>query len=195
MAEELTLDPATTALVLIDLQGGIVARATEPYPAREVVARAARLAQAFRAAGATVILVRVTPSADGRDALRPRTDVAPPAWSGPRPPDFATIDPALGPEPGDLLITKRQWGAFHGTELDLQLRRRGIRAIVLGGISTERGVESTARAAYEHAYKLVLVEDACAAGSAADHRHSMTRIFSQIGLVRTAEQVLAALEG
>ena len=44
---------------------------------------------------------------------------------------------------GDIVITKRQWGAFHGTELDLQLRRRGIRGIVLGGIATNFGVEFT----------------------------------------------------
>ncbi len=193
MADDLSLDTATTALVLIDLQAGIVARDTQPYASSAVVARAARLARRFREVGATVFLVRVTPSPDGRDALRPLADVARPAGTGAPPADFATLVPDLGPEPGDLVITKRQWGAFHGTELDLQLRRRGIRTIVLAGISTERGVESTARAAYEHAYGLVVVEDACSASDAADHRHSMTRIFPQIGRVRTTEQVLAAL--
>ena len=65
------------------------------------------------------------------------------------------------PAPTDLVITKRQWGAFHGTELDLQLRRRGIRCIVLGGIATNIGVESTARAALELGYELVIAEDMC----------------------------------
>jgi nicotinamidase-related amidase len=67
---------------------------------------------------------------------------------------------------GDLQITKRQWGAFYGTELDLQLRRRGIRTIVLGGVATQIGVESTAREAYEHGYELINVRDATASTDA-----------------------------
>ena len=81
----------------------------------------------------------------------------------PRPADWAEIVPELGPEPGDLVITKRQWGAFYGTELDLQLRRRGIDTILLTGIATNIGVESTARDAYERGYRQVFVEDAMAA--------------------------------
>jgi nicotinamidase-related amidase len=145
---DLTLTPARAALVVIDLQRGIAGAPTAPHPAGDVVAHAAAVAVALRTAGGTVVLVHVTPSADGRDALRPQTDT--PAWQpGPRPQDWAEIVPELGPEPGDLVITKRQWGAFYGTELDLQLRRRGIDTILLAGISTNVGVESTARDAYE----------------------------------------------
>ncbi len=144
---DLTLAPAHTALVVIDLQRGIAGAPTAPHPASDVVAHATAVAVALRAAGGTVVLVHVTPSADGKDALHPQTDT--PAWQpGPRPADWAEIVPELGPEPGDLVITKRQWGAFYGTELDLQLRRRGIDTILLAGISTNVGVESTARDAY-----------------------------------------------
>jgi nicotinamidase-related amidase len=109
--------------------------------------------------------------------------------------DFPTgwdeIVPELGPEPGDIVVTKRNWGAFYGTELDLQLRRRGVTTIVLGGISTNIGVESTARAAHEHGYQLVLVEDAMASMSADEHAFAITKIFPRLGLVRSTEEVLA----
>jgi nicotinamidase-related amidase len=118
-----------------------------------------------------------------------------PAWQpGPRPPDWAEIVPELGPEPGDLVITKRQWGAFYGTELDLQLRRRGIDTILLAGISTNVGVESTARDAYERGYAQVFVEDAMAARNPDEHAHTVRTVFARIGRVRSTAQVLAALE-
>jgi nicotinamidase-related amidase len=190
---DLVLTPARTALVVIDLQRGTVGAPTAPYPAGDVVAHAATVAGALRAAGGMVVLVHVTPSADGKDALRPQTDT--PLWQpGPRPPDWAEIVPELGPEPGDLVITKRQWGAFYGTELDLQLRRRGIDTILLAGISTNVGVESTARDAYERGYEQVFVEDAMAARSPDEHAHTVRTVFARIGRVRSTADVLAALE-
>ena len=139
------------------------------------------------------VLVHVTPSADGRDALHPQTDT-PARQPGPRSSDWAEIVPELGPESGDLVITKRQWGAFHGTELDLQLRRRGIDTILLAGISTNVGVESTARDAYERGYDQVFVEDAMAARTADEHAHTIRTVFTRIGRVRSMAEVLAALE-
>ena len=191
---DLTLMPARTALVVIDLQRGIAEATTAPHPASDVVAHAAAVAVALRAAGGTVVLVHVTPSADGRDALRPQTDT--PAWQpGPRPADWAAIVPELGSAPGDVVITKRQWGAFYGTELDLQLRRRGIDTILLAGISTNVGVESTARDAYERGYEQVFVEDAMAARSPDEHAHTVRTVFPRIGRVRSTAQVLAAIDG
>ena len=187
----LTLDPRTTALVLIDLQRGIVGRQTGPHAASDVVARARRLAARFRQAGATVVLVRVAYSPDGRDRLTSRSDAAP--LSGAVPPDFSELVPELGQAPGDVVVTKRQWGAFYGTELELQLRRRAVRTIVLGGISTNFGVESTARDAYERGYELVFAEDAMAGLSAEAHQFAVATIFPRIGMVRSTEEVLAAL--
>jgi nicotinamidase-related amidase len=93
-----------------------------------------------------------------------------------------------------VIITKRQWGAFYGTELDLQLRRRGVDTIVLCGISTSIGVESTARDAYERGYNQIFVEDAMAARDVEEHRHTVRSLFPRIGRVRTTEEVLAAIK-
>ena len=103
--------------------------------------------------------------------------------------------PELGPEGGDIVITKRQWGAFYGTELDLQLRRRGVTTIILGGISTDIGVESTARGAYERGYAQIFALDAMAARSAAGHAHAVGEILPRIGRVRSVDEIVAALGG
>lgn len=183
------LDPRT-ALVLIDLQKGIVGMRTV-HDAAAVIANAARLADAFRRADLPVVLVNVAFSPDGEDRLRPRSDVPPPASLPP--PDFGELVPELHAAPRDVRITKRQWGAFHGTELDLQLRRRGVTGIVLGGISTSIGVESTARSAFEHGYHIVLAADATTDTVEESHRHAVERIFPRIGQVRTTDEILAAL--
>jgi nicotinamidase-related amidase len=191
---ELELQPAGTALVVIDLQRGIVGMPAAPNSSADVVARVAQMAKAMRAAGGTVVLVHVTPSPDGKDGLRPVTDA--PAMGAGRslPPDWADFMPELGPEVGDILITKRQWGAFYGTELDLQLRRRHVDTIVLCGISTSIGVESTARDAFERGYTQIFVEDAMASREAAEHNHTVATLFPRIGRVRSTEEVLAALK-
>jgi nicotinamidase-related amidase len=98
----------------------------------------------------------------------------------------------MGPEPTDFVITKHQWGAFYGTELDLEFRRRGITTMVLCGISTDIGVESTARFAFEYGYSQIFAEDAMTALSAEEHNFSVTKIFPRIGLVRKTDQILTA---
>ncbi len=188
---DLVLDAGRTALVVIDLQRGIVGTNPAPHSGPEVVARAASVARALRAAGGTVVWVRVTPSPDGRDALHPLTDA--PGVSGQRPPDWAELMPELDRQPGDIVITKRQWGAFYGTELDLQLRRRGICTILLCGITTNIGVETTARDAYDRGYDQVFIEDATSARSAEEHAFVMRTAFPRMGRVRTTGQVLRAL--
>jgi nicotinamidase-related amidase len=190
---ELTIDPSTTALVLIDLQLGIVAMNVAPQPSSEVVSKASQLATAFRNKGGTVVLVNVANTPDGRDALAPTVDN--PAPAGKRPDNWAQFVPELNQQAGDLVITKRQWGAFYGTELDLQLRRRKIRTIVLAGISTNVGVESTARDAFERAYDQIFVQDAMASPSAEAHAATVKFTFPRMGRIRSTEQVLAALGG
>src|ERR1700677_1297967 len=144
------IDPLRTALVLIDLQRGITGMPTAPHSGPDVVKNAALLAEQFRKMGSPGALVRVAFSPDGKDALKPEADA--PHRMGALPPDWAEIVPEIGPYDGDIVITKHQWGAFYGTELDLQLRRRGITKIVIGGIATNFGVESTARDAFELGY-------------------------------------------
>lgn len=188
---DLTLDPATTALVAVDLQHGIVNMDTVPYKSADVVANAARIAKALREKGGFCAFVRVTNAADGADALKPVADVVPPP-APPRPTYWAELVPALGIKDDDVVITKRQWGAFYGTDLELHLRRRGIRTIILLGIATNIGVESTARDAYERGFDQVVVEDGCAALNADAHKASIG-LFGRIARVRSTEQVLDAL--
>jgi len=185
------IDKSKTALVVIDLQKGIVGRQTAPYACMIVVKNAAALADAFRENGMPVFLVRVTPSPDGKDALRPIADAAMPAQTFP--PDWAEIVPELGPKQGDFVITKHQWGAFYGTELDLEFRRRGITTVVLCGIATNIGVESTARFAYEYGYNQIFAEDAMSALSTEEHMFAITKIFPRIGLVRKTKEILTDL--
>ena len=187
----LKLDAATTALVLIDLQQGILPYAKAPYDAAAVLAHAAPLAAAFRAAKAPVVLVKVGFSADGGDALKSIVDAPNPP--GAPPANWMADTAELPPQPGDIHIVKRQWGAFHGTELDLQLRRRGIRTIVLAGIATSIGVESTARFAWELGYDIVFAEDATSGPDAAMHANSFEKVFPRLGRVRKTADVLAAL--
>ena len=188
----ITLDLATTALVLIDLQNGIAGMEVHPHSSASVIGNAAKLAKRFREVGAPVVLVNVAFPV-GAAALRPVADVAmnlpasvPPGWDA--------IVPELATAADDIHITKRQWGAFYGTALDLQLRRRGIKTIVLGGIATNIGVESTARDAYEHGYHQVIVEDLCAATVSKEmHDFAFKFIFPRIARVRSTEDVLQAL--
>jgi nicotinamidase-related amidase len=186
-----TIDKAKTALVVIDLQKGIVSRQGAPYASEVVVKNAAMLAEAFRKNRMPVFLVHVTPSSDGKDALHPVADAEP--WKQAPSPDWAEIVPEMGPMPGDFVITKHQWGAFYGTELDLEFRRRGITTMVLCGIATNIGVESTARFAYEYGYNQIFAEDAMSAFSAEEHEFTVSKTFPRIGLVRKTEEIVGAL--
>ncbi|MDT8911894.1 isochorismatase family protein [Amycolatopsis sp. PS_44_ISF1] len=181
-----------TALVLIDLQNGVAAAPTQPYSGPEVISRAAELADAFRAAGQTVVHVRVTMAADGSDWPGGRTEGR--SRGGTRPEGWDRIVDELSGHPEDLVVTKRNVGAFHGTDLDLHLRRRGVTQIVLGGIATSMGVEATARAAYDHGYHVALASDAMADLDAEGHRHSVERVFPRLGETGTTAEILALLE-
>jgi len=176
------LDPRISALVLIDLQKGILGYSLTPVSSQELLERGRTLAERFRSAKATVVLVNVAFSPDGADMLRQPVDQAQPLPAGGFPAGWSEFPSGLM-QTGDLQITKRQWGAFHGTELDLQLRRRGIRTIVLGGVATHIGVESTARQAYERGYELLIVKDATTSSDAEAHAMSMKHIMPRLARV------------
>ena len=188
----LELRAAETALVLIDLEQGIVGRDLAPHAAKDVVSRCAQLAKATRAAGGMVVYVHVLLHEIAR-ALSDSPMM--PAGAPPPPPAMSELVPEAGFEAGDVLITKRQWGAFHGTPLDQLLRRRGIKTVVMAGIATNFGVESTARAAVEHGYALVFAEDAMSTMSAELHTFAVEKLFPIIGRVRSAAEVETALKG
>lgn len=181
------LNSQRTALVVIDLQNGIVSRPRTPYSSEQVVANAEKLAETFTQAGAFVVLVHVS-FYDGGDMLHPKLDTNPPI--GQLPTGWDEYVPQLARFTNAYRLTKRQWGAFYGTDLDLQLRRRGINTIVLCGISTCIGVDTTAREAYQAGYQLLFAEDAMTADERADHDYVCNRIFPRIGRVRTTEEIL-----
>jgi nicotinamidase-related amidase len=191
MSAELKIYTQKTALVVIDLQKGITAMQTEPYTSKVVIENTAKILKEARKNNMSVFLIHVTPSPDLKDALRPVSETSfqvsgyNPSWS-----EFV---PELNIQPSNFLITKHQWGAFYGTELDLQLRRRGIDTIIFCGISTNFGVESTARFAYEYGFNQIFVQDAMAARSKEEHEHPLKYIFPRLGLIRKTDEVLQAL--
>jgi nicotinamidase-related amidase len=184
------IDP-TSALVVIDLQQGIARMATV-HPAADVIANAVRLVDAFRERERPVVLVHVGWRPDGADAIKTRAQVPRPA--GGFPPEFMEFVPELNVDAArDILIQKRQWGAFFGTDLDLQLRRRGVTNIVLCGIATSIGVESTARDAWERSYNLTFATDAMTDRDEGAHARSLEVIFPRIGELGTTGEILAKL--
>ncbi len=179
----ITLDPVP-ALVVIDLQKGITGMPTA-HPAAEIIGRAARLARAFRERGLPVVLVHVIAPPPGR------IDAGPRKFSFAA--DWAELVPDLDQQPADHVVSKRSWGAFIGTSLDEYLRARGVTQIVLTGISTSAGVESTARSAYDYGYNVALVVDAMTDRDAESHRNSVEKIFPRLGETDTTENVLNLL--
>jgi len=188
---DLDIDIARTALVLIDLQNSNVKRDLVPYTAQQVVGNCVLLAGEMRDRGGMVIFVRVLvdelqlPPADA--PLRKPGTPAPP-------PDASVLAPEAQVQATDIVVTKRQWGAFYGTDLDQLLRRRNIRTIILGGIATNFGVESTARAAFDRGYGVVFVEDAMSSMQADMHKFACEHTFRVMGKVRKAQHVIDALQ-
>jgi nicotinamidase-related amidase len=176
----------TCALVVIDLQKGIVGMLDAPT-AGEIVGRAAQLANAFREANLPVVLVNVAGRAPGR------TDAGAPKFSPTS--DWTELVPELNQQPGDHLITKQRVGAFIGTNLDEYLRQKRVTQIFLAGISTSFGVESTARSAFDLGYNVVFVVDAMTDRTAEAHRLSVELVFPRIGETETTDNVLNALKG
>ncbi|MEU3744465.1 MULTISPECIES: isochorismatase family protein [Streptomyces] len=159
-----SLDPGRTALVLVDLMERIVALPLAPRPGTDVLAAAARLADTFRAAGAPVVHIRVE---------RPNVPTQPPG---------SELVPDLV-HAGDHVVVKRTIGGFHDTGLHALLSGAGATTLVLGGIATNLGVESTARAAGDLGYDLVFAEDAMTALTADEHRASVELDFPRLGTV------------
>jgi nicotinamidase-related amidase len=187
----LEIDAKSTALILIDLQNGILSMTLAPHSSKDVVSNVKQIASALRTAGGTIAYVRV----DIAQILRHPTD-APIRNAGapPPPPSASELVPDSGFQPGDLLITKRSWGAFYGTDLDLLLRRNNIKTILIGGVATNYGVESTARAAFDRGYQVIFVEDAMSSVATPVHEFAIQNIFPRMGRVRSTMQVLKALE-
>ncbi|MFC3979261.1 isochorismatase family protein [Streptosporangium jomthongense] len=188
------LDLLRTALVLIDLQGSNADHPVHPHPVEDVLERCIRLIDATRNAGGLVVHVRTSFLPDEGDSLGGKllTDVERPARPVRRP-GWDHFLSGVDPLPTEPVIVKRSWNAFHGSDLDLQLRRRGVTTVIMAGISTGFGVEGTARAAYDHAYNVVFVPEAMSAYTAEQHHHSVRAVFPQLGRVRGLDEVVEAL--
>ncbi|PNQ87225.1 isochorismatase family protein [Paenibacillus polymyxa] len=183
------LDWNKTSLVVIDLQKWIGSQYA-PYSAEMVIANSAKLANLFRNKGAFVNLVHVS-SKDFKDIPSPKLDITVPSLNLIE--DWDEFVPELGVTETDHIISKKQWGAFHGTDLDLQLRRRNIDTIVLCGISSGIGVDTTAREAFQHGYQLIFAIDAMTGFTKAEHEHVQDVIFPRIGRIRTTEEILEGI--
>lgn len=184
-------DPKTTALISIDLQGLVLGRPLAPYSAQQIVDNTAAIAKKLKADGGTTIFVTVGFSSDYIDAVNQPVDetIAFPEGGLPAaalapPPEIAALTP-------DVAIVKRQWSAFYGTDLDLQLRRRGIKTVILTGVATNFGVESTIRDAYAANYAVIVAEDAVTTFSREMHEFSCTRILPRLSRIRKTAEILA----
>jgi len=186
------LDPKRTCLLLFDFLVGHAAKDPQRYA--PILANAARLLAAARASGTMVAYARADHRADGGTTARTLHD------SGPRPPLItagtpeAEIVAELAPRPGEYMVPKHRWSAFHGTYLDLALRARRVDTIVLTGGSTEIGVSSTAYAARDLDYNLVIVTDACTSAKHEVHEQLMREVFPRLARVRNTMQVLEMMK-
>ncbi len=181
----LTILDDATALVVIDLQRGIVSLPTV-HPVTEVVRRSRDLATAFRRHGLPVVLVNVAGVPPGR------TEQA--RFRGNLPEGFADLVPELDRQPDDHLVTKRTAGAFTGTGLEAHLRARNVSQLVLAGVATSMGVESTARQAHELGFNVTLAVDAMTDMDAGLHANSVGKVFPRLGETGTTAEILDLLD-
>jgi nicotinamidase-related amidase len=188
---DLSIDIGRTALVFIDLQNFNTKRDLAPHTPEQVVGNCVLLAGEMRDRGGMVIFVRVL--LDELLALPADNPMKKPGTPAP-PPEAVHFAPEAQVQATDHVVTKRQWGAFYGTELEQMLRRRNIKTIVLAGIATNYGVESTARAAFDMGYELVFVEDAMSSMQAEAHRFSCDNVFRNMGKVRSTRNLIDALQ-
>lgn len=179
-----TLDPIT-ALVVVDLQAGLVG-APFIHPFEDVVAHTCALINAFRRCGLPIVLVNVDGTAPGRTE-RPR-------HNGQFPDGWTDLIPGLDLQPGDIVVTKRTWGAFANTDLEKQLRARSVTQVVVAGVATGTGVESTARQAYEAGFNVTLAVDAMTDARPNAHDYSIEQVFPRLGETGSTQAIIDLLE-
>lgn len=176
---------ATTALIIVDLQQGIIGY---PFihPVKEVIEHSRALLNAFRERGLPVVLVNVTGIAPGRTERPRRSDVFPPGW--------ADLIPELDQQPGDIKVTKRSWGAFANTDLEAQLKALNVTQVVITGVATGTGVEATARQAYEAGFNVTLATDAMTDANPEAHAYSLQHVFPKLGESGTTQDIIGLLD-
>ncbi|VTZ26425.1 Uncharacterized isochorismatase family protein YwoC [Methylocella tundrae] len=178
-----TLDPKT-ALIIVDLQKGVIGLPAI-HPIGDVIARARALADAFRERGLPVVLVNVAGGAPGRTEQPRQTGSRPEGWT-----DFI---PELNQQPSDIVVTKWTWGAFASTDLEAQLKARGVTQVVIAGVATGTGVEATARQAYEQGFNVTLATDAMTDRHPETHDYSIKNVFPRLGETGTSREIIDLL--
>lgn len=178
-----TLD-ANTALIVVDLQQGIVSLPSV-HPMKGVIEKACALADAFRDRGLPVVLVNVAGGPPGRTEQPPQARSFPDGWTD--------LIPELNRQPDDITVTKHTWGAFAGTDLETQLKARGITQVVIVGVATGTGVEATARQAYEAGFNVTLAVDAMTDRRAAAHDYGIANVFPRLAETGTTKQIIDLL--
>jgi nicotinamidase-related amidase len=180
-----TLDP-NTALIVIDLQKGIVS-GTFMHPIGEVIDRTRALIDVFRAKNLPVVLVNVAGRAPGRTEQGPRGG-----------PTFAEgwtdLLPQLNQQPSDIVVTKRSWGAFATTDLEARLKSRGVTQVIVTGVATSVGVEATARQAYEQGFNVTTALDAMTDMREEAHEYSTKNVFPRLGETGPTEEIISLLQ-
>ena len=173
-----------TALIVVDLQKGIVNLPSLPRISG-VIERCCALIDAFRRHGLPVVLVNVAGGAPGRTEQPRRLTTFPEG--------FTDLLPELNQQPGDILVTKRTWGAFPGTDLESQLKARGVTQVVIVGVATGTGVEATARQAFEHGFNVTLAIDAMTDARPESHAYSLSHVFPRLGETGTTREIIELL--
>jgi len=177
------LDPQT-ALLVVDLQKGL-RDIPSLHPIAGVIDHSCQLIEAFRKQKLPVVLVNVAGMAPGRtEEPRRYRDL---------PADFSELIPELHQQPDDMLITKRTSGAFATTDLEAQLKAKGVTQVVLTGVATGAGVESTARQAYEAGFNVTFATDAMTDVRPEAHEYSLKHVFPRLGETGSTRDVLDLL--
>jgi nicotinamidase-related amidase len=179
------LDP-NTALIIIDLQKGI-ANGNFIHSIDEVVDRTRALIDVFRAKKLPVVLVNVAGRPAGRTEQGPRSKLT---FSD----GWTDLLPQLNRQSGDIVVTKRSWGAFATTDLEHQLKARGVTQVVVTGVATSVGVEATARQAYEQGFNVTLALDAMTDMREDAHEYSIRNVFPRLGETGFTQEIISHLE-
>ena len=180
-----TLDPSV-ALIVIDLQKGIV-NGNFIHPIGDIIDRTRALIDVFRAKNLPVVLVNVAGRPPGRTEQGPRSNTSfAEGWT--------ELLPQLDQQPGDIVVTKRSWGAFATTDLEQQLKARGATQVVVTGVATSAGVEATARQAYEQGFNVTLALDAMTDIREEAHEYSIRNVFPRLGETGSTQEIISLLE-
>lgn len=183
-----------SAVVIIDVQEFQVDRSLAPHSVEQVISNSNRLIEAGRSADALVVYVQSSRLESGGDALRVVADNRP-GTHGAEEPGWDRLAQGLFSPRADRepVTIKRGWDAFYGSSLELQLRRHGVNQIVLTGISTNFGVEGTARSAVDRGFAVTFAEDAMTSASAELHNFAVSNIFPRIGRTCSTTDAVALL--